>query len=551
MNGVPFHLPVKSRCSSTLKYEEKSFHIWGRRFMRGAGTVGDDRNLKSTKKMDVDCNNSDIFNEDVLQRRCSTYEDVESSLSLLKEIIEYRNRNVSSWVVEGKVRKLCGFYRCFLKDHKNEFINVLSKDYAVNHKEVLKLSQVLAKYSELPETEINSDAKILRNEDQLRNFLTPEYSWLFIHIGKLEKGVKFLVDLRTDVLDLIAEKNGEVERTIELQQLNTTLKELLSLWFSIGFLDLQRVTWNSSCEMLQKISEYEAVHPVRSWTDLKRRVGHYRRCFVFLHGSMPGEPIVVLHTALSDEISSSMSGIVSARTRMSIDYTSKNGASLLDPHEEDPSCVKAAVFYSISSTQRGLQGIELGNYLIKRVVHELQNEFPCMTQFSSLSPIPNYKSWLLEKLKYAEKGFNDIFFQDEVQSLANQFNCLNFWQELRKLLSSNAWTDDKELVSLLERPLTRLCARYLYLEKRRGYAFDSVANFHLKNGAVLWRINWFADLSPRGLGNSCSLMVNYRYFLEQSESNSRGYLENLHITVSDEVFTMVEDAKKLIVPSKV
>lgn len=226
MNGVPFHLPVKSRCSSTLKYEEKSFHIWGRRFMRGAGTVGDDRNLKSTKKMDVDCNNSDIFNEDVLQRRCSTYEDVESSLSLLKEIIEYRNRNVSSWVVEvsfrqklqlnvvkliyfvviklfclqGKVRKLCGFYRCFLKDHKNEFINVLSKDYAVNHKEVLKLSQVLAKYSELPETEINSDAKILRNEDQLRNFLTPEYSWLFIHIGKLEKGVKFLVDLRTDVL---------------------------------------------------------------------------------------------------------------------------------------------------------------------------------------------------------------------------------------------------------------------------------------------------------------------------------------------------------------
>lgn len=87
-----------------------------------------------------------------------------------------------------------------------------------------------------------------------------------------------------------------------------------------------------------------------------------------------------------------------------VDYTSKNGASLLDPHEEDPSCVKAAVFYSISSTQRGLQGIELGNYLIKRVVHELQNEFPCMTQFSSLSPIPNYKSWLLEKLKYAEKG---------------------------------------------------------------------------------------------------------------------------------------------------
>lgn len=104
---------------------------------------------------------------------------------------------------------------------------------------------------------------------------------------------------------------------VALQQLNVTLRDLLTLWFSVGFLRLERITWRSSCEMLQKISEYEAVHPVRSWADIKRRVGPYRRCFVFVHSSMADEPLVVLHTALCDEIPASLAGIVNSRTRMS------------------------------------------------------------------------------------------------------------------------------------------------------------------------------------------------------------------------------------------
>lgn len=98
------------------------------------------------------------------------------------------------------MKQLCGFYKCYLQGHRYEFIQVLAKDYAVNHKQVFHVSQILGKYENLSENAVKSDAKILKNEEQLRNFLTPEYSWLFLHIGKLEKGVKFLVDLRTDVL---------------------------------------------------------------------------------------------------------------------------------------------------------------------------------------------------------------------------------------------------------------------------------------------------------------------------------------------------------------
>lgn len=38
--------------------------------------------------------------------------------------------------------------------------------------------------------------------------------------------------------------------------------------------------------------------------------------------------------------------------------------------------------------------------------------------------------------------------------------------------------------------LTKLVVRYLLMEKRRGNALDPVANFHLRNGAEVYRINW-------------------------------------------------------------
>jgi malonyl-CoA decarboxylase len=51
-----------------------------------------------------------------------------------------------------------------------------------------------------------------------------------------------------------------------------------------------------------------------------------------------------------------------------------------------------------------VKGIDLGNYLIKRAAKELHLEHPHVTLFSTLSPIPSYRQWLLDKIKLAEKG---------------------------------------------------------------------------------------------------------------------------------------------------
>mgnify|MGYP001806962022 FL=1 len=47
----------------------------------------------------------------------------------------------------------------------------------------------------------------------------------------------------------------------------------------------------------------EAVHPLGgSWEELRRRLGPRRRVFAFTHPCMPGEPLVVLHTALMNRV---------------------------------------------------------------------------------------------------------------------------------------------------------------------------------------------------------------------------------------------------------
>lgn len=476
-----------------------------------------------------------------LSRRESTIDDEAKVVALLKEILAYQDTNMSNWIIESKVKALCAAYSYLLKPHKEGFLKVLACEFAVDHNEVRKAAEQMAQLQE----EEHLGKLFMKLEEKLKSSLTPQYSWLFMHVGRLERGVKFLVDLRTDVLDLLPQLEAFDPALVPMQRLNGTLRELLSMWFSVGFLSVERVTWKSPCEMLQKISEYEAVHPVRSWTDLKRRVGLYRRCFVYTHNSMPDEPIVVLHIALCDEISSSMAGIVAAASRLSVDTSaSEMGLLGVRSETEDPSLVKSAVFYSITSTQKGLQGIELGNYLIKRAAQEVQAEFQQVTQFSTLSPIPGFRSWLNDKLKAADRGENEVFSQEE--DLVLQKILGEKWpSDLQKLLKSNAWLENDELVAFLKEPLMRLCARYLYLEKHRSAALNGVANFHLKNGAVMWRINWQADLSPRGLGNSCGIMVNYRYYLEDTEKNSRNYIELHKINASEQVTQLAASAECL------
>ncbi|XP_014472595.1 PREDICTED: malonyl-CoA decarboxylase, mitochondrial-like isoform X1 [Dinoponera quadriceps] len=466
-------------------------------------------------------------------KSCSLYNNANGTLPVHEElqgIFKFRNTKVSNWIIENKARTLCIRYIESNKEDRRQILHTLAVQYSVQHDNICQVARKLIC------TKPENERQMITYERTLKDILTPAYHWLFVIIGRLEHGVKFLVDLRTDVLELMAEVSN-ADESIIIQQLNHTLRDLFLLWFSVGFLHMERITWESSCDILQKVSDYEAIHPMKNWLDLKRRVGPYRRCYIFTHPSMPREPIVMLHTALCDIIPDSVKGIEEAETR--ILGNAKKRVTFL---EEDKTKIKAAIFYSIASTQKGLQGIELGNYLIKEVVNEITTEFPVIQLLSSLSPIPNFRAWLLEKLKQDTKY---IFTMQEYEIMKDTLKTEDVVSALKNILGTSLWTSNKELSTFLKEPLLRACAWYLYKEKRRGYALNNVANFHLRNGAVMWRINWLADPSPRGVANSCGIMVNYRYFLDECEKNSRNYIEHFVINASESVINLATQADKL------
>ncbi|MFX8860453.1 malonyl-CoA decarboxylase family protein, partial [Acinetobacter baumannii] len=79
---------------------------------------------------------------------------------------------------------------------------------------------------------------------------------------------------------------------------------------------------------------------------------------------------------------------------------------------------------------------------------------------------------------------------------------------LRAFLASGP-SGGYERAGLLREALMRLGARYLAgFGQPRGVS-DSVARFHLGNGARIERVNWMADLSEKGIRESHGLMVNY------------------------------------------
>ncbi|XP_043683820.1 malonyl-CoA decarboxylase, mitochondrial-like isoform X2 [Vespula pensylvanica] len=409
----------------------------------------------------------------------------------LKEIFKLKNTNISTWIVENKVRNLCHTYIGSEKKQKQHILQVLAVNYAIKHDSVIENARKLLS------TQSNNERQIIVHERTLKSILIPPYQWLFIIMGRLKHGVKFLVDLRTDILELISE-TSDSDKNFVMQQLNLTLKDLLLLWFSVGFLHLERITWETSCDILQKVSDYEAIHPIRNWVDLKRRVGPYRRCYIFMHPSMPREPLVVLHTALCDTIPNSVKGIEEAEQRI-LGRVGRQVTYL----EEDKSKITAAIFYSITSTQKGL-------------------------------------IWLLEKMK---QDISFIFTLKEQESIQKILRSEDIFTTLKQLFNNSLWITDEQLSELLKKPLLRACAWYLYKEKHRSYALNNVANFHLRNGAIMWRMNWMADPSPRGIANSCGIMVNYRYYLNDCENNSRNYIENYFINASENVINLVTQTK--------
>jgi malonyl-CoA decarboxylase len=319
---------------------------------------------------------------------------------------------------------------------------------------------------------------------ELRRALEPPRVRLLTQFTTIPNGRKFLVDLREFLLR--ARRNDKL-----LAALESDLRGLLAAWFDIGFLELRRIDWSSPAILLEKLVDYEAVHAIRSWRDLKNRLDSDRRCYAFFHPRMPEEPLIFVEVALVQGLAGSVQQLLDEK------------APLLDPGKAD-----TAIFYSISNCQRGLAGISFGNFLIKRVVELLSAEFRDLKTFATLSPIPGFRGWLDALLA---EGTHGLLTDEEATSLLSAQPAENGALALAGILARRGWWREPALSKTTSPVLERLCARYLLHETNGKRARDPVAHFHLSNGARIERITMLGDVSEKGAKESATLMVNYLY----------------------------------------
>jgi malonyl-CoA decarboxylase len=318
----------------------------------------------------------------------------------------------------------------------------------------------------------------------LRRALEPPRLRLLTQFSSIPDGCKFLVDLRGALLNVR-------ESDKMLTALDADMRGLLAAWFDIGFLELQRIDWNSPAALLEKLVTYESVHAIRSWRDLKNRLDSDRRCYAFFHPRMPGEPLIFVEVALVKGLAGSVQDLLNEK------------APVLDPAMAD-----SAIFYSISNCQAGLAGISFGNFLIKRVVGELSAEFRNLKTFATLSPIPGFRRWLDPLLASDPPA---ILSDEEAIGLVTARPADSGCAALAAIIAKRTWWRDAELRKAAEPVLIRLCARYLMVEAKHKRALDPVAHFHLSNGARVERLNILGDTSEKGARESATLMVNYLY----------------------------------------
>ena len=353
------------------------------------------------------------------------------------------------------------------------FFGALATEFAAQSEEVLASAR---RYVAAPDEQ---------HLAELARAVEPPRQELLRRINRAPGGTAALLAMRCDLLDLLAAH-------APLRAVDADFLHLLSSWFNPGFLRLERVSWDSSAALLEKIIRHEAVHEIAGWDDLRRRLAPDRRCYAFFHPQLADEPLIFVEVALVEGMPEAIAPLLQTPAQ-----TAVAGAA------------RTAVFYSISNCQPGLRGVSLGNFLIKKVVEQLGAELPQLKTFCTLSPVPGLGKWLTAPTPALEPPWHAP---------------LERVLQWRQAVGEPRADDLSAMPEPLRQDLRALCARYLSAHSHGSQA-DPVARFHLDNGARLERINFAADLSRKGLKQSFGLMVNYLYDLSQLEKRHQQFVD--------------------------
>ena len=404
-------------------------------------------------------------------------DDLETILLLCDDLIS--NKGAAFGITVA--RDITNLYQSLSFENKLLFFKKINEKYKPSH---TKVTEAIENYQ-----------KTQNDKNLYKLFVTSEGKRreLFKRMNMAPNGISTIVSLREDLLKILDENK-------DLIPLDDDLRELFKSWFNPGFLKLAKITWDTKAAVLEKIMKYERVHEIKDMDELKRRLGEDKRFFSYFHPALEDEPIIFVQVALTNGLGKSIQEITKPRS---------DGDKKYD----------TATFYSISNCQEGLSRVTLGNFLIKRVVFEIQEELPNIKHFGTLSPIPGFRDWF----SYLE----DV----KIKNILGEIPLEN----ISFLKSTDLKIGDPRIVSNKE-AITKLVAHYLMNEKNhKQLPINDVCRFHLGNGAIIDDIVINANVSEVGLNRSFGVMVNYLYELKNIEKNHEEYINNKTIIISDKL----------------
>jgi malonyl-CoA decarboxylase len=427
------------------------------------------------------------------ERRESAEERSASLVELCEELLS--GRGEASGV--ALAREILSYYAELTSGPRIAFFEALARGFGPDHG---RLDAAIAVWRANP-----SDDTATR----VHHAAEPRRQELLRRLNLAPGGTAALVRMREHLLDAI-------NRRGDLKVVDNDFVHMFSSWFNRGFLVLRRIDWSTPASVLEKIIRYEAVHQIRDWNDLRHRIDPPdRRCYAFFHPALIDDPLIFVEVALTREIPSAIAPILTVQR----DVITPNKAS-------------TAVFYSISNCQRGLSGVSFGNFLIKQVAEEIARETPKLSTFVTLSPAPNFAQWLTRERANEQ---SQVLSANDRAALGN--------------LDTIGWWQAEATREPVKEPLIRAAAwYYLHARTRNGSPVDSVARFHLGNGARLERLNWLADTSERAIAQACGLMVNYLYDLEDIEENHEAFAQHRTVVASKAVTSLNKAPARDVVP---
>lgn len=426
----------------------------------------------------------------------SNSRDIDTLISKMKECLNPKGGEVSA---RKNTVSLGNLYLSLSAEGKIKFLQTLAEKFNSNKEEIDKK---ITDYKDDKNPELS-----YKFEQELIKILESPRSKILKQFISLPEGLKFIIDMRSDVLKLRSHYKS-------LDPLEKELKSILYTWVDVDLLDLRQITWDSPASLLEKLIKYEAVHKISSWGDLKNRLDSDRLCFAFFHYKIQSEPLIFVEVALMNKVADSIQHL--------LDESIPSG---------DPNHANVAIFYSISNTQTGLSGISLGNFLIKKVVEKLSKEFKSIKTYATLSPIPGFTKWLKEQ---------DMALLDKLNIRLSKPNIKDSMEEMLESVKQLKTTIEEDSNEVKE-CFRKLCAYYLLkVSNSNGSAYDQVAHFHLSNGAAIKQLNWMADTSEKGIDQSVGMMVNYLYELSKIDSNHENYMVKKIISCSKQMSSILE-----------